>query len=112
MRQYSWPGNLRELRNVIERAVILETTDVIRIENLPTEIVNPGIEKRGPASSSPSLPPLPAEESLPEGSSLFEIEKQTIIQALEKSGYNQTKAAEILKISRDTLRYRMRKFRL
>jgi len=109
---YDWPGNIRELRNVIERAVILETTDAIQIENLPSEIINPGLEKRRVMPGPVSEPHLREEDLLPEGSSLYELEKHAIIQALEKAAYNQTKASKLLGITRDTLRYKMKKYRL
>jgi two-component system response regulator AtoC len=109
---YEWPGNIRELRNVIERAVILENSDTIQIENLPSEIVNPGIEKRRPVSAGGKEVLLPKEDPLPEGSSLYELEKLAIIQALEKAAYNQTKASKLLGITRDTLRYKMKKYHL
>jgi two-component system, NtrC family, response regulator AtoC len=112
LEMYPWPGNVRELRNVIERAVILESGDRIQIENLPSEIINPDLDKRKPTPASPEDPVNDISEGLADGASLYGIEKQTIIQALEKAGYNQTKAALLLKITRDTLRYKMKKYHL
>ncbi len=107
LEKYSWPGNIRELRNVIERAVILETHDVVQVENLPAEIVK--------LHSDPAHPLIPSAElvrSMAEGSSLYDLEKQTIIESLNKAEHNQTKAAKILGITRDTLRYKMKKYKL
>ena len=104
-RNYEWPGNVRELRNVIERAMILEDGDEITPKYLPRGLVGEsraGFEGRGGAR--PDHVPLP-----PAGVSLEEVEMSLVRQALERSGGNQTKAAELLDISRDQLRYRMKK---
>ena len=98
---YSWPGNIRELRNVLERAFILCEGERIEIEHLPPELF--------------SAPPSPMEGASifklpPQGSSLAAVEQDFIRQALEMSGGNQVRAAKILGISRDVLRYRMTKF--
>jgi len=103
-RRYQWPGNVRELRNVIERAMILEDGDEITPKYLPRGLA---VESRA-ASTVPPLTPdhicLPAD-----GVSLEDVEMSLVRQALERSGGNQTKAAEFLHISRDQLRYRMKK---
>lgn len=102
---YAWPGNVRELRNVIERAMILEDGDEITTKYLPRGLVSEsraGIDSRG--GTWPDHIPLP-----PNGVSLEEVEMSLVRQALERSGGNQTKAAELLDISRDQLRYRMKK---
>lgn len=102
---YAWPGNVRELRNVIERAMILEDGDEITTKYLPRGLVGEsraGIESGG--WTRPDHIPLP-----PNGVSLEEVEMSLVRQALERSGGNQTKAAELLDISRDQLRYRMKK---
>jgi DNA-binding NtrC family response regulator len=104
-RNYAWPGNVRELRNVIERAMILEDGDEITTKYLPRGLAGEsraGIESRG--GTRPDHIPLP-----PNGVSLEEVEMSLVRQALERSGGNQTKAAELLDISRDQLRYRMKK---
>jgi len=95
---YPWPGNVRELENTIERATIFAPGSVITPEALP-----PGMAAAG---ASASLPPLN------EPSSLEEIERQAIRQALEKSRGNQTGAAQLLKVPRHVLRYRMKKLGL
>jgi DNA-binding NtrC family response regulator len=103
-RRYNWPGNVRELRNVIERALILEDNETITTEYLPTALLGT------PANSSSNSENMPAQFSLPsEGISLEEAELSFVSQAIERSGGNQTKAAELLGISRDQLRYRLKK---
>lgn len=101
---YSWPGNIRELRNLIERIMILENTEIILPEHLPCEI-NPEMSEKvinkGPLIRLPET-----------GIDIEEVEKELIKQALERTGHNQTRAARLLNISRDALRYRMQKFGL
>jgi len=104
-RSYDWPGNVRELRNVIERALILEDADKITIEYLPGGLLAPS---RAAHSSTTST----SEERfvLPDqGISLDEAELSFVRQAIQRSGGNQTRAAELLGISRDQLRYRLKK---
>ena len=100
---YSWPGNVRELRNVLERAIILEDTQEIRPEHLPVEI-------RGsaqPPGGGDGIIRLPAE-----GLCMEDIERNVIEQALTRTGGNVAHAARLLGLSRDTLRYRMKKYDL
>ncbi len=107
---YSWPGNVRELRNLLERILILEQGDTIRVEHLPPEITAPTI---APASAAAPHGAVGADGTpylLPaSGISLEEVEKNFVRQALEIAGGNQTRAAQLLGISRDALRYRMHK---
>ena len=106
-RRYEWPGNVRELRNVIERAMILEDEETITTKYLPRGLADEsrtGNDARLDGSKSADQFRLPAE-----GVSLDEVEMSLVQQALEQSGGNQTKAAELLDISRDQLRYRMKK---
>jgi len=105
LNKYSWPGNIRELRNVMERAVILENADSIQVENLPGEIKN--ISVSAPESLKQYHFILPDE-----GIALEELEKQAILQALQRTNYNQSKASEFLHISRDTLRYKKKKHKI
>jgi DNA-binding NtrC family response regulator len=104
-KSYDWPGNVRELRNVIERALILEDDDSITIKYIPRAIPAGG---KQPSSAVGSIAseffPLPAA-----GTSLDKVEMSLVSQAIERSGGNQTKAAELLGISRDQLRYRLKK---
>jgi PAS domain S-box-containing protein len=103
---HDWPGNVRELRNAIERAMILEDSDFITPASLPRSISR--IESAPAAPPAAQAPP----ELPPEGLSLEENERRLIMAALEKTGGNQTQAARLLQITRDTLRYKMKKFRL
>lgn len=106
-RRYEWPGNVRELRNVIERAMILEDDDEITMKYVPRAVaegIKPSFAGDGRSSSGPSQFRLPGE-----GLSLDDVELDLVRQAIERSGGNQTKAAELLGISRDQLRYRLKK---
>ena len=104
-RKYGWPGNVRELRNVIERALILEDDDQITTEYLPDGIIPHRFE---PSAVRPA--DAPSRFVLPnEGISLDEAELSFVRQAIERSGGNQTRAAQLLGISRDQLRYRLKK---
>ncbi|HET9361293.1 MAG TPA: sigma-54 dependent transcriptional regulator [Vicinamibacterales bacterium] len=96
LEQYQWPGNVRELRNAIERAMLLVDRDHLE----PTDF-----------NLTRTLTPV--EFALPaEGVSLDEVERQLLIQALERSRGNQTQAAQLLGINRDQVRYRIEKFGL
>jgi transcriptional regulator with PAS, ATPase and Fis domain len=100
---HAWPGNVRELRNVIERIMILENKECIDLEDLPAAMRS-GIARR-PGAADPA--------PVGVGSvTLEEMEKHAIGEALDKSGQNQVQAAKLLGITRDTLRYRMKKFGL
>jgi DNA-binding NtrC family response regulator len=105
-RRYHWPGNVRELRNVIERALILEDDDVITMKYVPRGVVT------GTNESFIEGDPIGAHDvfRLPRaGASLEEVELSLVRQAIDRSGGNQTRAAELLSISRDQLRYRLKK---
>jgi DNA-binding NtrC family response regulator len=114
---YDWPGNIRELRNVIERAVILENMSTLQAESLPGEIVSlaENIISKAPIHKDIQIekPQSAYEIIIPtEGLSLYEVEKQIIIQALQKTENNQTKTSKLLGISRDVLRYKVKKYRI
>ena len=100
---HSWPGNVRELRNVIERAMVLEESEWIQLSNLQL-----AREDGQPSLSLPAAAP----GDPPSDFSLEEAEKSLLRKALEKAGGNQTRAAVMLGITRDTLRYKMKKFDL
>jgi len=102
---HDWPGNVRELRNAIERAMILEDTAYVRSASLPIAV-------RGTGSSFASTTGGPPPAFTGEAMSLVEQERRLLVQALEKTGGNQTQAARLLRITRDTLRYKMKKFNL
>jgi two-component system response regulator AtoC len=105
---YDWPGNVRELKNAIERVMILAEGNRVAAKYLPIRISEGGV-----------LPiPMPGNEKegsvrLPTGGiSLYEVEKELIRQALEQSRGNKTTAARLLRITRDTLRYKVKKYTL
>jgi len=103
LQAYRWPGNVRELRNVIERAFILHAAaDEIRPEHLPAEV-------RGAAAAAPRRADKPVAAVPPDGLVLEDVERKLIQEALERASGNQSKAARLLGISRDTLRYRLKK---
>jgi DNA-binding NtrC family response regulator len=107
---YPWPGNVRELRNVIERAVLLSDKEIIGAEDL-------SIDRRATRGDSPTELAPDANgriklEFPAEGLPLEDVEKEVIRAALEHTRDNVTRAAELLHISRDTLRYRIGKYRL
>ena len=104
--RYHWPGNVRELRNVIERAMILEDGNEITLKYLPRSLTaDLGLSSETNNNHlTDELVRLPAS-----GLSLEDVEMSLVRQALERSRGNQTKAAELLAISRDQLRYRMKK---
>ncbi|UCE79650.1 MAG: sigma-54-dependent Fis family transcriptional regulator [Nitrospiraceae bacterium] len=99
---YAWPGNIRELKNVIERAMILENEEYILPEHLPIELSKQNVPGKDLSESRVTIPP--------GGLNIEMVEKELITQALEQSKWNQTKAARLLNLTRDALRYRMQKF--
>ncbi len=107
-RRYEWPGNVRELRNVIERALILEDDDVITMKYVPRAVAEGARQSLGEDGRTVSA--ASSRFSLPvEGVSLDEVELSLVKQAIDRARGNQTKAAELLGISRDQLRYRLKK---
>ena len=100
---YAWPGNVRELRNVIERVVLLEAEDEILAEHLPSEIV---ATKARAADAGGSPNPFPAGVVRP----LAEVERMAIEHALRECDGNKTRAAQLLGISRQTLRTKLKEF--
>ncbi|HUK66353.1 MAG TPA: sigma-54 dependent transcriptional regulator [Anaeromyxobacteraceae bacterium] len=104
MSTYHWPGNVRELRNVIERAFILHAdADEIRPEHLPGELSKTALHKR----PGRLVPPVGEQ-----GLVLEDVERKLIHEAMERASGNQSRAARLLGISRDTLRYRLKKHAL
>lgn len=104
--EYNWPGNVRELKNVVERCVVLANSELISLENVPLEL---GAEGALPFVERRKNPRLILPE---EGISLDDVEKDLIRQALDRAGNNQTKAAKLLNMSYDTLRYQIKKYNL
>jgi DNA-binding NtrC family response regulator len=101
LRSYHWPGNIRELENVIERIVILNKDTSIKVDSLPIDILDQRKKSKEPIIYFPE-----------EGISLEEVERELIIKALKLSEQNQTKAAQLLGITRSALIYRMQKYQL
>ena len=113
LRSYTWPGNVRQLKNTLERAVILSNNGRITLAELPPEVSRPGVY--APALVTTSLPgATPDAGANPVGSpaSLREVERQQILAALEQSGWHRGKTAEILGISPSTLYRRLRDYGL
>jgi transcriptional regulator with PAS, ATPase and Fis domain len=100
--RYDYPGNVRELENIVERAVVLCRGDALTTQDLPLNL------RDGQAESA--LERDRGTQSLPD--TLEEIERQLIVKALERTGGVQTKAAEELGISERVLRYKMKKYNL
>ncbi len=101
--QYDWPGNIRQLKNVVERAMILDDAEELLPEHLPAEIAA-GPERKASPSHWVDLPP--------DGVVLEDVERDLVVQALASTGGNQVQAARLLGIGRDALRHRMKKFGL
>jgi DNA-binding NtrC family response regulator len=99
LKSYPWPGNVRELRNAVERAMLLAEGDELTLDHFPV------VEKRrGELSESVELPA--------SGIDLEQLERSLVVQALQRSGWNQTRAAGLLGVNRDQIRYRIEKFKL
>jgi two-component system, NtrC family, response regulator len=99
LKAYQWPGNIREMQNIVERCIILRKKKVIEPEDLQLLVHEP--------SSATLIPVIPDE-----GIALEDIEKAYILKALEKAGQNRSKAARLLKIPRHVLLYRLEKYKL
>jgi DNA-binding NtrC family response regulator len=101
---HSWPGNVRELENLIERLTILTPHETITLDDLPAEM-----RIQEPTTS---LKDAVLEGSRPLGEAVDEFERAIILRALQRTGFNQTKAASLLGTSRRVLRYRMEKLQI
>jgi len=99
LKAYGWPGNVRELRNVVERAMLLTEGPMLTEGDVPAAAV-------GSVRLTEQVA-LPAA-----GIDLEQLERSLVVQALERSGWNQTKAAGMLGLNRDQIRYRVEKFKL
>ena len=99
MKTYPWPGNIREIQNIVERCIILRKKRVIALEDLQLIVHKP---------STTLLDPVIPDQ----GISLEEIEKSYVLKALEKAGQNRSEAARLLKIPRHVLLYRLEKYGL
>lgn len=105
---YSWPGNIRELRNVIERIIILIEDDHIQVQHLPLEIQD--YKGRAVSLKTNFITEFSDCNQLSLEDKMQSIERQYILEALEKADWNQTKASACLGISRFTLKRKMEKY--
>jgi DNA-binding NtrC family response regulator len=114
LRRHGWPGNVRELRNVIERAVVLCTGETILPEHLPAALGQAA--SAAPAASTPpvatDVPPASPRGGEDLQGEIRALERARIVEALDKCGGNQSRAAEMLGISRRTLVSRLSEYRL
>ncbi len=99
MMAYPWPGNVRELQNAVERLVVLSHGETIERHHLPSKLCTQASMSRNRVVELPA-----------EGYPLEEIEKEAVMQALERNQWNQTRAALFLQVPRHTLIYRMEKY--
>lgn len=100
LKSYSWPGNVREVKNLIERALILQDEGYIDMDMIPSRVTR----DQGATNTVVELPI--------EGVELYQVEKNLIEEALRRTGWNQSAAARLLSITRDTLRYKVKKYEL
>lgn len=104
LNSYRWPGNVRELENLVERLLIMRSGKIITLEDLPDKIRNASLAS-ATSDISGTLINLPEE-----GYSLEQLEREIVVQALERNLWNQSAAAKFLRIPRHTLIYRMEKY--
>jgi two-component system NtrC family response regulator len=104
---YPWPGNVRELENLVERLLIMRYSDTITVDDLTDKIRDIGALSGPTAAHSGGIINLPYD-----GYSLEQLEREIVVQALERNGWNQTAAARFLRIPRHTLIYRMEKYEI
>ena len=105
---YVWPGNVRELHNVIEETVLLASTEVIKPEQLSLcAMLGAPLSASAGGAACETSPKVPGEAL-----KLDQMERNMVVQALEKTDWNVTRAAKLLGLSRDTLRYRIEKYNL
>jgi DNA-binding NtrC family response regulator len=102
---YPWPGNVRELAHLMERAILLHEGPTIAVEHL-------GLPARSAAATVQVGPGTVHVDFSVGGIRLEEVERQLILEALNAAGWNRGRAAQLLDISKETLRYRMEKYHL
>ncbi|HYX37091.1 MAG TPA: sigma-54 dependent transcriptional regulator [Oligoflexus sp.] len=106
LRSHSWPGNMRELKNILERALVFHAPSEIQAQHIELDVMQEPLSHAMPQGDPVSMV-LPAQ-----GINLDELERDLLLQALERAHNNQTKAADLLGISRHTFRYRLEKYGL
>lgn len=117
LRNYDWPGNVRQLRNCLERALLLANDERITLNELPPEVLRRSA-RPVPVMVASSAPPSASEGASPAAdagqtpASLREVERQQILAALEQTNWHRAKTAEILGISPSTLYRRLRDYDL
>jgi two-component system response regulator AtoC len=98
LKRYGWPGNIRELRNAVERAMLLAEGDTLTADDFAMALTGARLSERVELPSG--------------GINLEELERSLLVQALDRTSWNQTKAAGLLGLNRDQIRYRIDKFQL
>ncbi len=115
--RYSWPGNFREFRNIIKRAVLLTRTDTIMRSSLPEELVNEALQFTANIPAAYEMLPAGEEQEMPESRNELsrvagKSEKELIVSTLEKVRFNKSKAARMLNVDRKTLYNKMRQYNI
>ncbi|NMG75128.1 sigma-54-dependent transcriptional regulator [Aromatoleum diolicum] len=108
---HSWPGNVRELRNALEQAVLLAAGPVIDASELSLATGVVAAATPGPTAAT-EPPAVPTAAAQPGAQTLEDLERRALLDALRQTGWNVSRAARLLGVSRDTLRYRIDKFGL
>ncbi len=103
---YDFPGNVRELENILERATIIETKDVISLDSLPPNVTKMGTHEEVAVPFAPELIDI---EGVSLDAEMDRLEKAMLLKALERTGGNKTEAAKLLNISFRSMRYRLEK---
>ncbi|MCK5330720.1 MAG: sigma-54-dependent Fis family transcriptional regulator, partial [Candidatus Marinimicrobia bacterium] len=107
LRDNAWIGNVRELRNIIERAVLFEKGNELTLDSIG------GLSFSQPENQQSEVSIDTSQIDIPdEGISLVDVERNIIIRALKKAGGNQTRAAQLLGLTRETLKYRLKKHKI
>ena len=102
--RHPWPGNIRELRNTVERLTLLADSPTLKPEDLPYEIRSApeGSETGGEGPAFVRLPP--------EGLNIYDLERDLLYQAMDLAGGNKTRAGRLLGLNRDQVRYWLKKY--
>ncbi|MBI4585364.1 MAG: sigma-54-dependent Fis family transcriptional regulator [Planctomycetes bacterium] len=104
LEEYHWPGNIRELKNTIERAMILGSGEWIEANGMPLDLIDERVESKDKTDSILKL--------TKKGIDIEKLEEDLVRQALQMTGNNQTKAGRLLGLNRDQIRYRIEKFHI